>query len=81
MKYSLLNHVLYLPGRTTQTADPDFHLLAFGPTQRYTRATNEWTQGSDLSSFHGGTRELFVDCKEFIVYVGSYRPCHSCLRK
>jgi hypothetical protein len=33
-------------------------------------------QGSDLTSFHGGTRELFVNYKEFVLYAGSYK-CHD----
>ncbi|KAJ7500220.1 hypothetical protein B0H11DRAFT_1996685 [Mycena galericulata] len=73
---SFLNHILYLPGRTTHISGVDHNYLAFGPTQRYQRATKKWTQGSDLSGFYGGTRELFVNRKEFIVYMGSYK-CHD----
>ncbi|KAJ7679429.1 hypothetical protein DFH06DRAFT_974432 [Mycena polygramma] len=67
---SFLNHMLYRPKRVVTMG---FHFLAFGPTHRYDRATEQWTEGSDLSSFHGGTRELFVNCKDFVVYAGSYK--------
>jgi hypothetical protein len=46
------------------------------PAHRYERATDRWIDGSDLTDFHGGTRELFVTCKEFILYAGSYK-CHD----
>ncbi|KAJ7486400.1 hypothetical protein B0H11DRAFT_1913681 [Mycena galericulata] len=71
---SFLNHILYLPGRTILISGAAY--LAFGPTQRYQRTTQKWTEGSDLTGFHGGTRELFVNRKEFIVYMGSYK-CHD----
>ncbi|KAJ7842350.1 hypothetical protein B0H14DRAFT_2780844 [Mycena olivaceomarginata] len=50
--------------------------LAYGPTSRYERATDTWSEGSDLTGFHGGTRELFVKINGSIVYVGTYK-CHD----
>ncbi|KAJ7687197.1 hypothetical protein B0H14DRAFT_3673363 [Mycena olivaceomarginata] len=60
---------------------PAFSYLAYGPTCRYERATKTWVEGSDLIGFHGGTRELFVQNNNFIVYAGTYkcydlRPLH-----
>jgi hypothetical protein len=66
--------VLYLPERIVSVLD--FHYVAYGPAHRYERATDRWIDGSDLTDFHGGTRELFVTCKEFILYAGSYK-CHD----
>ncbi|KAJ7858104.1 hypothetical protein B0H13DRAFT_2573976, partial [Mycena leptocephala] len=71
---SFLNHVLYLPKRILSISDS--HYIAYGPTHRYDRAAASWMQGSDLTSFHGGTRELFVNYKEFVLYAGSYK-CHD----
>ncbi|KAJ6450615.1 hypothetical protein C8R45DRAFT_1083874 [Mycena sanguinolenta] len=53
-----------------------FNYLAFGPTACYDRNTDMWIEGSDLAGFHGGTRELFVKIKTFILYVGTYK-CHD----
>ncbi|KAJ7036884.1 hypothetical protein C8F04DRAFT_1093743 [Mycena alexandri] len=69
---SFLNHMLYLPKRIMFVRDSQ-HCIAYGPTHRYLRETREWVPGSDLASFHGGTRELFIDCKDYIVYAGSYK--------
>ncbi|KAJ7101833.1 hypothetical protein C8R43DRAFT_242275 [Mycena crocata] len=71
---SFLNHLLYLPKRTMHMFD--FQFVAFGPTHRYDQATKKWTEGSDLTSVHGGTRELFIDRKEFVYYMGTYK-CHD----
>ncbi|KAJ7732448.1 hypothetical protein B0H16DRAFT_178152 [Mycena metata] len=71
---SFLNHVLYLPKRITHLFG--FQYIAYGPTHRYDRTTGKWTEGSDLTSFHGGTRELFLNFKEFVAYAGSYK-CHD----
>ncbi|KAJ7168872.1 hypothetical protein C8R46DRAFT_1092728 [Mycena filopes] len=71
---SVLNHALYLPKRLWHMFG--FQYVAYGPTHRYDRIAGNWTEGSDLTSFHGGTRELFVDAKEFMVYIGTYR-CHD----
>ncbi|KAJ7101835.1 hypothetical protein C8R43DRAFT_1047717 [Mycena crocata] len=71
---SFLNHILYLPKRTIRMFD--FHYVCFGPTQQYDRVTKQWTKGSDLTSLHRGTRELFINAKEFIFYAGTYR-CHD----
>lgn len=71
-EYSFLNHMLYLPKRIMFVRDSQ-HCIAYGPTNRYLRETREWVPGSDLASFHGGTRELFIDCKDYIVYAGSYK--------
>ncbi|KAJ7214793.1 hypothetical protein C8J57DRAFT_1255662 [Mycena rebaudengoi] len=35
-----------------------------------------WIEGSDLDSLHGGTRELFMIRKDWILYVGTYK-CHD----
>ncbi|KAJ7846627.1 hypothetical protein B0H14DRAFT_3678382 [Mycena olivaceomarginata] len=69
-----LNHVLYLPKRIMSVAGLNY--LAYGPTSCYERATDTWSEGSDLIGFHGGTRELFVKIKGSIVYVGTYK-CHD----
>ncbi|KAJ6580357.1 hypothetical protein DFH09DRAFT_1360503 [Mycena vulgaris] len=70
----LLNHVLYLPKRIVNLKTHQF--LAFGPSHRYERATDQWIEGSDLISFNGGTRELFIKWSDFILYVGTYK-CHD----
>ncbi|KAJ7182505.1 hypothetical protein C8R43DRAFT_1228909 [Mycena crocata] len=74
---SYLNRILYLPKRTMHMAD--FHFVAFGATHRYDQAMKKWIEGSDLTSVHGETRELFMDRREFLCYVGTYK-CHD-LRK
>ncbi|KAJ7235396.1 hypothetical protein C8J57DRAFT_1572224 [Mycena rebaudengoi] len=56
--------------------DGSFHYLAFGPSHRYDQFRKSWTEGSDLESLHGGTREVFVDFNDCIVYVGTYK-CHD----
>ncbi|KAJ6553144.1 hypothetical protein B0H19DRAFT_158602 [Mycena capillaripes] len=71
---SFLNHILYLPKRIRQAGDLNY--IAYAPTHRYERATGTWIEGSDLASFHGGTRELFITSKEFVVYAGTYK-CHD----
>ncbi|KAJ7101847.1 hypothetical protein C8R43DRAFT_242434 [Mycena crocata] len=71
---SFINHILYLPNRTLEITDLQF--LAFGPTHRYDRVTEKWTAGSDLTSLHGGTRELFIEREQFIYYMGTYK-CHD----
>ncbi|KAJ7036459.1 hypothetical protein C8F04DRAFT_1036704 [Mycena alexandri] len=71
---SFLNHVLYLPKRITHMCA--FQYIAYGPTHRYDRTTGKWIEGSDLIGFDGGIRELFLNSKNFVVYVGSYK-CHD----
>ncbi|KAJ7351179.1 hypothetical protein DFH08DRAFT_662249, partial [Mycena albidolilacea] len=71
--------ILYLQERLVSVSA--FSYLAYGPTYRYERATKTWVEGSDLIGFHGGTRELFVQNNNFIVYAGTYkyydlRPLH-----
>ncbi|KAJ7795419.1 hypothetical protein B0H14DRAFT_2532347, partial [Mycena olivaceomarginata] len=66
-----LNRMLYLPRRLVSLSD--FSYLAYGPTYRYECATKTWVEGSDLSGFHGRTRELFVQNENFIVYAGTYK--------
>ncbi|KAJ7199327.1 hypothetical protein C8J57DRAFT_1415787, partial [Mycena rebaudengoi] len=75
---SFFNHVLYLPKRSVwvNLEDGSFHYLAFGPSHRYDQFRKSWTEGSDLESLHGGTREVFVDFNDCIVYVGTYK-CHD----
>ncbi|KAF8155185.1 hypothetical protein K438DRAFT_357589 [Mycena galopus ATCC 62051] len=69
-----LNHVLHLPRRLVPLSS--FNYLAYGPTSRYDRTTNTWSEGSDLIGVHGGTRELFVNTTKLTVYVGTYK-CHD----
>ncbi|KAJ6576995.1 hypothetical protein DFH09DRAFT_1276372 [Mycena vulgaris] len=71
---SFLNHVLYLPERTLDITD--LHFVAFGPMHRYDRRSKKWIEGSDLASLQGGTRELFVNRKELVHYMGTY-ACHD----
>ncbi|KAJ6620049.1 hypothetical protein B0H10DRAFT_2216333 [Mycena sp. CBHHK59/15] len=71
---SFLNHVLYLPKRSTLMAK--VHCLAFAPTHRYDHVKAVWTEGSDLTSLHGGTRELFVVHGGYVIYAGLYK-CHD----
>lgn len=72
--YRFLNHILYLPKRVRSLSS--FHYLAFGAAHRYERATDTWSEGSDLIGFYGGTRGLFVQNNCSIVYVGTFK-CHD----
>ncbi|KAJ7269240.1 hypothetical protein C8J57DRAFT_1324784 [Mycena rebaudengoi] len=75
---SFFNHVLYLPKRSVSLnlEDDSSHYLAFGPSHRDEEFRKSWTSGSDLESLHGGTREVFVNFNDWIVYVGTYK-CHN----
>ncbi|KAJ7265549.1 hypothetical protein C8J57DRAFT_1718230 [Mycena rebaudengoi] len=78
---AFFNHVLYLPKRSAWLdpnggEDGSPHALAFGPSNRYDQLQSAWIEGSDLDSLHGGTRELFMIRKDWILYVGTYK-CHD----
>ncbi|KAJ7610590.1 hypothetical protein DFH06DRAFT_1246154 [Mycena polygramma] len=52
---------------------PGGHFLALGPSHRYDHRSGVWVKGSDLAKYHGSTRELFVDRKGQIGYMGSFK--------
>ncbi|KAJ7610543.1 hypothetical protein DFH06DRAFT_173188 [Mycena polygramma] len=51
---------------------PGGNFVAFAPDHRYNSALGGWTKGSDLAKFCGSSREVFMDFKREIAYMGRF---------
>ncbi|KAJ7610551.1 hypothetical protein DFH06DRAFT_1308681 [Mycena polygramma] len=62
---------LCLMKRTMPT--PWGHYLAFAPTHRYDHKASVWVKDCDFESCYGALRELFIDQKSQLFYMGTFK--------